>query len=302
MHPMLLLVLAMAVVPVEAKYMPSNYEVAIHLDAVRFKKNIAALGAPTDKWTAKLRDEDKVDLNKIAQVTAVLKMFPSGNVAFSPTMVVRHLEADAKAELPKWLKSTGEVEIVGLKAFKAEKQMAGVDIYGTLIGESTSIIAMEPTFREVFGERSKPGDLAKLFGEADLKHDLVVCVANRPLIETLKAMNPGPGQARSEDGRALWSAAQKITTAMMTVNLKDEILVKAVFTVEAAADVDAVKVSLEKMLGALPDLQKMLKGQLPPAEDKLLERVLAAVIDEGKLTAEGSTVTMIVKRPADFGK
>ncbi|QEL15636.1 hypothetical protein [Limnoglobus roseus] len=291
--------------PAELALVPPAAPIAVSVDAVKLKKNLTDLGAPVDKTIAKAKEEKKIDLENISRATVFVEVFPTAEVSALPTVVVTTKEATAKADLPKWLQSETEATVAGKKAIKAKEQVEKQDFFGTIIDDKTALLGTEPALTAVFKDGAKGTDLGKEFGKADLKHDVVAVVAMKPLLAKLKEQFGDLDKLIPPAAEQFWTAAKRLETISLTVDLAEDTLLTGVFKADNAEGADLVKESLQGgvalMSLALPQIKQGLGSQLPP-EAKPLISVVEAIAKTSKFKVDGSTVIMTVARPKDFGK
>lgn len=289
--------------PLDLSHVPSAAPVAVSVDAVKLKKNLADLGVPVDKAIAKAKDEKKIDLDLITRGTLFVEVFPTAETSALPTFVVT--TKDAKAELPKWLESDAEATVAGKKAIKAKNPIEKRDFFGLTLDDKTALIASEATLTALFKDGAKAGDLSTEFGKADLKHDLVAVVAMKPLLAKLKEQFGDLDKIVPPAAEQFWTAGKRLETVSLTVDLAEDALLKGVFKADNAEGAELVKDSLAGgvalMSLALPQIKEKLGKELPP-EAKPAIAVVEAIAKTTKFKIDGSTVVMTVARPKDFGK
>lgn len=289
--------------PAELALVPAAAPIAVSVDAVKLRKNLTALGVPVDKVVAKAKDEKKVDLEAITRGTLFVELFPSADVQALPTAVIT--TKDAKAELPKWLESDSESTIAGKKAIKGKNKVEKQDFYGIALDDTTAVLGTEASLAAALKGDAKATDLSTAFGAADLKHDVVAVVAMKPLLAKLKDQFGDLDKLVPPAAEQFWTAAKRMETISLTADLADDTLLKGVFKADNAEGAGLIKESLQGATAllslGLPQIKQQLGGQLPP-EAKPIIPVIEAIAKSSKFSVDGSTVTMTVARPKDFGK
>jgi hypothetical protein len=291
--------------PVEAGHIPATFPLAVTVDAVKLKKNLVALGVPVEKAVAKAKEEKQLDIDSFTRGTLLLSMNAKAQDVVLPAFVVTGKDGIA-ADLPKIVDGDAEATVAGKKGVKGKGKIAREDMVGTTLDAKTALFGAESAVAAVIEAGAKGGDLATEFGKADLAHDVVAVVAMKPLMAALKEkFGDKLDKEIPPAAEQFWAAAKKLEAATLTVNLAEETLLKGVFRADSAEGAETVKETLQGAVAllslALPQVKQQLGTQLPP-EAAPLVKVIEAMAKTSKFKVDGSTVTMTVARPKDFGK
>lgn len=291
--------------PLELSHVPPGAPVVVTVDGAKLRKNLADLGVPVDKAIAKAKDEKKIDLESVVRGTLFVEVFPTADTQALPVAVVTTKDATVKADLPKWLESDAEATVAGKKAIKAKNPVEKKDFFGVALDDRTAVLGTEASLAAVFKDGTKAGDLSKEFAKADLKHDLVAVMAMKPLLAKLKEQYGDLDKIVPPAAEQFWTAGKRLESIALTVDLAEDALLTGVFKADNAEGAELVKDALQggtALLSlALPQVKQGLGAQLPP-EAKPVISVVEALAKASKFKVDGSTVTMTVARPKDFGK
>lgn len=282
--------------PAELSLIPPAAQIAITLDGVKWRKNLAGLGVPVEKIVAKAKDEKKIDLEAISRVTLFVELFSSADAQALPTVVIT--TKGANAGLPKWLESDTEATIADKKAIKSREKVAGQDMYGIALDDTTVLYGTNASLTTVLKGDLKATDLSTMLGNADLSHDIVAVMAMKPLVAKLKD--------RFDDRDKLeppfWTATKRLESILLTVDLAGDTLLKGVFVADNAEGANLVKESLRAVKLLLPSAKDGIGEYMTPEAKPLIMPVLDAIAKDSKVTIDDNRVIMTVARPKDFGK
>jgi hypothetical protein len=294
--------------PAEAKHVAPGFCAAVVIDPARLDKSATAAGLTVGDLWKLVEQFTGADAKSFERVTVLIEPFPGGNVAFFPAFVLRYpAGTDARKQLPKVLGEVKESTANGVTYHRSTKyQMAKTEMAGYAIDERTLLVApwptLEPMLKPVGGAKDRP--LGAELAKPALTGDVVLIVTPAPFLAKVAEIEKKSGQPTDDP---TWTAVrpvlEKTTAITVALDFGTDQLIRAEFrcTDDAAAGAvhAALKQQLAKAKEAYPDARKGLEQQIPPAAKPLLA-ALDELVNDHKLTRDGSTVVLTAARPKEL--